>query len=133
MSDTKQFRYNEGEVQEGFVASTGKRFEVTIEVPRGSLACFLLDEDMFDVLPFYPYEVHDKNGKILEGETDEFGYFYHGNLPSAHYILKVNGIDYVIPTLQEEDEPYQVRVLDEKGPEYESEEIRDISEEENLE
>jgi hypothetical protein len=131
MSKVKQLSYDENEVQKGFSGSTGKSYEVTVEIPKGSLACFLLDEEMSDVLPNYPYEIHDKKGKILEGETDEFGYFYHGNLPAAHYILKVNGVDYVIPTLQEEDEPYQVRVLVEKGPEYESEEIRDISEEED--
>jgi hypothetical protein len=129
MQENKQIISNESEVQQGFEVSTGKQIEVTIEIPKGSLACFLLDENMFDVLPYYPYKIHDINGKVLEGETNEFGYFYHENLPAAHYSLRVNDINYVIPTLQEEDEPYQVRVLGEEGQKFEQDEIRDISEE----
>jgi hypothetical protein len=131
MSKVKQFSYDENEVQKGFSGSTGKSYELTVKIPKGSLACFLLDEEMSDVLPNYPYEIHDKKGKILEGKTDELGYFCHNDLPSAHYTLKANGIDYVIPTLQADDEPYQIRVLGEKRPDLsDGDEIRDISEEE---
>jgi len=94
--------------------------------PRGILAGFLFDRDMIDVLPGYPYELHNQSAKILEGETDEYGYFRHDDLIADHYVLKVNGGDYLLPTLQEEDRPYQLRVVGELGSE-EDEEIRDIT------
>ena len=128
-SQTGQVACDDTDIQSGVRISSGIASRITVEVPRGALACFLLDEDMIDVLPFYPYEIHDANGRILEGETDESGYFYHADLPADHYIPKVNDIDYVIPTLQEEDEPYHIRVLGEHAPESD-ELIRVLSEEE---
>lgn len=128
MSNIKKVTLNESEVQTGIKSSTGKKVEITIEIPRGTIACFLLDEYMYDILPDYPYEIYDQNKKILGGETDEYGYFYHENLPAKHYILKVKGIEYILPTLQENDEPFQVRVIGEEGPEFESDDIRDITE-----
>ncbi len=116
-SQIRQVTCDDTDVQSGVRVPSGAASRITVEVPRGVLACFLLDEDMIDVLSFYPYEIHDESGRILEGETDGSGYFYHADLTADHYTLKVNDIDYVIPTLQEEDEPYQIRVLGEYGPE----------------
>jgi len=116
-SQIRQVTCDDTDVQSGVRISSGAASRITVEVPMGILACFLLDESMINVLPFYPYEIHDESGKILEGEVDESGYFYHDDLPAGHYTLKVNDIDYVIPTLQAEDTPYQIRVLGEHGPE----------------
>ena len=97
--------------KDGIICSTGKSFEITIEAPIGNLAGFLLDEEMLNILPNYPYEIYDNGKKLFEGQTDENGYFFHANLPSDYYELKANGESYIIPTLVEYDTPYQLRVL----------------------
>ena len=131
LSDVRPVTCDDTEIKAGLAVSTGKKFEIAIEVPKGHLACFLLDEDMIDVLPHYAYEIHGRNGKILEGETDEYGYFRHDDLPADHYTLKANDVDFEIPTLQEDDEPYQIRVLGQQQPEMDEElRIIDITEEE---
>jgi hypothetical protein len=117
-----------GNGNQGASVRRGRNAESTLadQPPRGILAGFLTDRDMVDVLTFYPYEIHNQTGKVLEGETDENGYFRHDDLVADYYVLKANGVEYTLPTLSEEDRPYQIRVLGELGVE-EEEEIRDIT------
>lgn len=104
---------NEREFKNGVYCSTGYYFKITIETPVGSLAGFLFDEEMLKILPEYPYEIFSDGHKLFDGRTDENGYFFHSDLPSDYYELKANGESYIIPTLTEEDSPYQLRILGE--------------------
>ena len=106
-------KVHERDFKDGIIVTSGKNVDVIIEIPVGNLAGFLLDEEILNILPNYPYEIFDNGKKIFDGQTDENGYFFHPNLPSDYYELRANGESYIIPTLVEEDTPYQLRVLGE--------------------
>lgn len=103
----------EYEISDGIEVTSGNIVQIIIEIPLGNLAGFLLDEEMLNFLPDYSYEIYQGEEKIFDGQTDENGYFFHSNLPSDYYELKANGESYSIPTLSDEDSPYQLRVLGE--------------------
>jgi len=68
-SQIRQVTCDDTDVQSGVRISSGAASRITVEVPMGILACFLLDESMINVLPFYPYEIHDESGKIRKGRS----------------------------------------------------------------
>jgi len=115
MSPVEEIRATVEEFEDRIEVKTDRRYKLIVQDPRGHLACFLMDEDMIDTLPLYSYEIHDQEKKIIEGETDDHGHFIHENFPADHYILITNGQEYLIPTLQEDDDPYHIRVIGEKG------------------
>ena len=102
-------------LSEGLELSSGKTYNVSFVSATGVLAGFLLDEDMMEFLPDYPYEIYDGSQKIHEGKTDENGFFMHPDIPADYYVLKANGEEHPIVTIQEDDQPLLIGILNEEG------------------
>lgn len=100
---------------DGIPISSGQSYNLTLESATGALSGVLMDEDLTDILPGYPYEIFDGSQKILDGTTDENGFFLHPDIPADYYVLKANDEEHPIVTIQEDDEPLLIGVLNEKG------------------
>ncbi len=76
------------------------------------LAVVLLDGEARSSLAHVRYQVEGTNPP-LAGDTDERGFFFHPNVPSAYYRVKVDGRHtVVVPTVRDPGRPYPAEVRD---------------------
>jgi len=92
------------------VARRGPNTLKPVPEPVSNISAILHSNSGLVLLANRKYSLRLGNGKPFEGTTDENAYLQHLNVPPGDYILMIDGIKAIIPTVANPNERLPIRV-----------------------
>jgi len=104
--------FEKNELLEDIPCSTSSTHIITVyeKLPRGDIFIVVRDYFTMETISELEYQL-DGNETSFSGSTNKKGLIFHDNVPAGHYILTINDIKYLVPTVEYFDDPYQLLIF----------------------